>query len=356
MGALSFEPTFKDVVKAYRFLSTRVRHTPTEYSYALSERVQAPVYIKWENRQICGAFKIRGAFYKMSVLSEEERARGVVTCSSGNHGQGVALAAQEMKVKATIFVPLACPDTKRQAIRRLGGDWVELIVADGDFDFAEQEALRFAKETGGTHISSFEDACVIAGQGTAGLEMFMDEPDIEYLIVPAGGGGLLNGIAISAKAINPDVEIFGVQSVASNPWVVSWEGGVVKAVEYSDTLADGLAGAIPQSLLTLAKSASPASTRSRRTIFGAPSLSCTRNTARLSRAPGQWAWPPCWPAKRSRTAERRASSSLEATSTTSASRRFSPSIKKTSIEAAERKGPGVRRVPFSLSLRIFILS
>ncbi|MDR1649085.1 MAG: threonine/serine dehydratase [Synergistaceae bacterium] len=253
MDALPFEPAFKDVVKAYRFLNRKVRHTPTEYSYALSEIAGAPVYVKWENRQLCGAFKIRGALYRMNVLSEEERARGVVTCSSGNHGQGVALAAREMKVKAVIFVPNVCPEIKKRAIRRLGGDWVDLIVADGDFDFADRESARFAKETGGTYISSFEDPYLIAGQGTAGLETFMDEPDIEYLIVPAGGGGLLNGIAISAKAVNPDVEIFGVQSVASNPWVVSWEGGVVKSVEYLDTLADGLAGAIPQSLLTLAK-------------------------------------------------------------------------------------------------------
>jgi threonine dehydratase len=253
MDTLDFEPSFKDIVMACRFLNARVRHTPTEYSHSLSEFAGAPVYVKWENQQLCGSFKIRGALYRMDVLNEEERSRGVVTCSSGNHGQGVALAAREMKVKAVIFVPLACPEIKKQAIRRLGGEWAELVVADGDFDFADREAVRFAKETGGTYISSFEDPYLMAGQGTAGVEMFMDEPDIDYLLVPAGGGGLLNGVAISAKAINPDVEIFGVQSAASNPWVVSWKDGTVKTVEYFDTLADGLAGAIPQSLLTLAK-------------------------------------------------------------------------------------------------------
>jgi threonine dehydratase len=189
----------------------------------------------------------------MNALSEDERARGVVTCSSGNHGQGVALAAQEMKVNAVIFVPLACPEVKKRAIQRLGGDWVDLVVAEGDFDFADQEAMKHAEKKGATYISSFEDARLIAGQGTAGLEMFMDEPDVDYLLIPAGGGGLLNGIALAAKAVNPDVEILGVQSAASNPWVVSWESGRVKSVEYADTLADGLAGAIPQSLLTLAK-------------------------------------------------------------------------------------------------------
>ncbi|MDR2529067.1 MAG: threonine/serine dehydratase [Synergistaceae bacterium] len=253
MDALAFDPSFKDVVKAYRLLKSRVRHTPTEYSHALSEAVGAPVYVKWENRQFCGSFKIRGAFYRMDVLNEEERVRGVVTCSSGNHGQGVALAAREMKLKAVVFVPQVCPEVKKQAIRRLGGDGVRLVVAGGDFDFADQEAVKYSKETGATYISSFEDPYLIAGQGTAGLEMFMDEPELDYLVVPAGGGGLINGIAIAAKAVNPEVEIFGVQSVASNPWVASWAGGKVKSVEYLETLADGLAGAIPQSLLTLAK-------------------------------------------------------------------------------------------------------
>ncbi|MCE5202283.1 MAG: threonine/serine dehydratase [Synergistaceae bacterium] len=253
MDNLPINPSFTDVVRAYRFLNKRVRHTPTEYSYPLSEMAGAPVYIKWENQQICGSFKLRGALYKMSSLNDEERARGVVTCSSGNHGQGVALAANELGIKTLIFVPKACPETKKLAIRRRGGEFIELIVCDGDYDFAEATAHKHAEERGMTYISSFEDPTVIAGQGTAGFEMFTDEPDIDLLLVPAGGGGLMNGMAIAAKAINPKVEIWGVQSVASNPWVVSWADGIVKEVEYFETLADGLAGYIPQSLLTLAK-------------------------------------------------------------------------------------------------------
>ena len=115
------------------------------------------------------------------------------------------------------------------------------------------EKIVHAEKNGMTYVSSFEDAMVISGQGTAGFEMFSDEPDIELLIIPAGGGGLMNGIAIAAKALNPDVEIWGVQSVASNPWVVSWADGIVREVTYLETLADGLAGYIPQSLLSLAK-------------------------------------------------------------------------------------------------------
>lgn len=250
---LPYEPIFQDVVKAYKFLRPKVRHTPTEYSYALSELIGVPVYIKWESQQLCGAFKIRGALYKMNSLTEEERARGVVTCSSGNHGQGVALAAAELKVKTSVFVPASCPETKKQMIKRRGGEWVELVLSDGDYDKAEKDAHEFAVKNGKTYVSSFEDAMVIAGQGTAGLEMFMDVPEIGLLLIPAGGGGLMNGIAIAAKAVNPAVEIWGAQSEASNPWVISWESGIVQETEYLDSIADGLSGSIPQSLMGLAK-------------------------------------------------------------------------------------------------------
>ncbi|MDD4160724.1 MAG: pyridoxal-phosphate dependent enzyme, partial [Synergistaceae bacterium] len=160
---------------------------------------------------------------------------------------------KELEINTLIFVPNACPETKKTAIKRRGGEFVELIVTDGDYDFAEHSAYEHADKNRMTYVSSFEDPTVISGQGTAGFEMFTDEPDIELLLIPAGGGGLMNGIAIAAKALNPDVEIWGVQSVASNPWVVSWPDGIVKEVTYLDTLADGLAGYIPQSLLSLAK-------------------------------------------------------------------------------------------------------
>ena len=231
LSNLPIDPGITDVVKAYRFLKNRVRHTPTEYSFPLSEICSAPVYIKWENQQLCGSFKLRGALYKMNSLSHEERAKGVVTCSSGNHGQGVALAAMELGIRTQIFVPKACPETKKTAIKRRGGVYVELVVTEGDYDFAEHSAHEQADRTGMTYVSSFEDATVISGQGTAGFEMFTDEPDIGLLIIPAGGGGLMNGIAIAAKALNPDVEIWGVQSVASDPWVGSWTDGIGEGVE-----------------------------------------------------------------------------------------------------------------------------
>ena len=250
---LPINPTVTDVLKAYKFLKDKVRHTPTEYSPKLSKIAGAPVYIKWENQQIRGSFKLRGALYKMNSLNDEEREKGVVTCSSGNHGQGVAIAANDLKIKTIVFVPNTCPEMKKEAIESLCGKWGRLEVCCGGYDFAEAYARKYAEEHQMTYVSSFEDPFVLAGQGTAGVEIFLDEPDIDFLVIPAGGGGLLNGIAIAAKALNPEVEIWGVQSDTSNPWVVSWNDGIVKQVEYGETLADGLSGGIPQSLLSLAK-------------------------------------------------------------------------------------------------------
>lgn len=250
---LPINPTITDILKAYKFLRDKVRHTPTEYSPKLSKIAGAPIYIKWENQQIRGSFKLRGALYKMNSLNDEERERGVVTCSSGNHGQGVSIAANNLKIKTIVFVPNTCPVIKKEAIEDLCEKWCRLEVCDGGYDFAESYAHRYADEHGMTYVSSFEDPFVLAGQGTSGIELFLDEPDIDFLVIPAGGGGLLNGIAIAAKALNPRVEIWGVQSDTSNPWVVSWQDGIVKQVEYGETLADGLSGGIPQSLLSLAK-------------------------------------------------------------------------------------------------------
>jgi threonine dehydratase len=250
---VTINPSISDVLRAYRFLRHKVRHTPVERSFPLSERTGADVFIKWENAQFCGSFKIRGALNKMFSLTSEERARGVVTPSSGNHGQGVAFAASQLGIRAVVCVPGACPQTKRQAIRRLGGEWVELRVVGELYDDAEHEARRLAEEEGKTFVSSYEDAVVISGAATLGLELMMDEPDLDVLLVPAGGGGLMNGVSLAAKTLRPQVRIWGVQSVASQPWVASWEGGRVLEVSYGDSLADGLTGSIPQSLLDLAK-------------------------------------------------------------------------------------------------------
>jgi len=250
---VKIDPRITDVLLASRFLQGRVRRTPTERSEPLSRLTGGEVFLKWENQQLCGSFKIRGALNRMYSLTAEERARGVVTASSGNHAQGVALAARALSTRAVICVPGVCPETKREAIRRLGGDKVELKVTGHFYDDAEEAAHRLQEEEGMTYISSYADPFIISGAGTLGLEMIMDEPELDMVIVPAGGGGLINGVAIAVKALSPETQVWGVQSVASNPFVVSWPGGKVLEVEYQDSLADGLTGLIPQSLLDLAK-------------------------------------------------------------------------------------------------------
>lgn len=247
------DPSITDVLLAYRFLKSRVRHTPTEKSEPLSRKLGTDVFIKWENHQIAGSFKLRGALNKMFSLSCDEMKLGVVTPSSGNHAQGVAMAAKMLGVKAVICVPGVCPSTKQEAIRMRGGEFVDLRVVGHFYDDAEAEAKRLAREEGLTFVSSYEDHFVLSGAGTVGLELMMDEPELDVLVVPAGGGGLINGIAIAAKALRPNVEIYGIQSVASQPWVKSWPVGKVVDVEYEDSLADGLMGSIPQSLLDLSK-------------------------------------------------------------------------------------------------------
>lgn len=247
------DPTITDVLLAYNFLKGKVRHTPTERSGPLSDLLGVEVFLKMEHQQIAGSFKLRGALNKMFSLTPEESSRGVVTPSSGNHAQGVAMAAKMLGVKAVVCVPGVCPETKRRAIKKRGGEFVELKVLGHFYDDADQEAHRLALEEGYTFVSSYEDHFVVSGAGSLGLEMMMDEPGLDLLVTPAGGGGLINGVAIAAQALRPGIEIYGVQSVTSQPWVKSWPMGKVVDVEYEDSLADGLTGSIPQSLVDLAK-------------------------------------------------------------------------------------------------------
>lgn len=250
---MAIDPSMTDVLLAYRFLKDKVRHTPVERSEPLSVKSGNDVFIKWENQQITGSFKLRGALNKMFSLSPEEKKCGVVTPSSGNHAQGVAMASRMLGVKSVICVPGVCPETKREAIKKRGEKFVDLRITGHFYDDAESEARRLARDEGLTFVSSYEDHFIVSGAGTLGLELMMDKPDLDVIVVPAGGGGLINGVAIAAKALSPGIEIYGIQSVASQPWVKSWPGGRVVQVEYGESLADGLMGSIPQSLLDLAK-------------------------------------------------------------------------------------------------------
>ena len=236
------EPTITDILRAARFLRGRIRTTPLEYSFPLSGESGAEVFVKWENQQKCGSFKIRGALNKMFSLSEEERSRGVITASSGNHAQGVALAAKMLKVRAVICVPGMCPETKRQAIRNLGEPFAELRICGHFYDEAEQESFRLQKEEGLTYVSAFEDPHIVAGQGTLGLEMLLEEPELEAILCPLSGGGLLSGVLTAARALKPGIEVWGAHAQANPAWPEAFKAGKVVPVEEEETIAEGLCG------------------------------------------------------------------------------------------------------------------
>jgi threonine dehydratase len=222
-------PTLADIEAAQQRLEGIARVTPVSSSETLSRLCGRPVWLKAENLQRTGSFKIRGAVNRVSTLEPEERAAGVVTASAGNHGQAVAWAAREAGVEATIFMPEDAPMAKIEATRSYGA---EIVLAGAGYDGA-QAAARERADAGATLIHAFEDDVVIAGQGTIGLELADQLPDLAVLVVPIGGGGLASGIAIALKARRPDVRIVGVQAANCAPLAGSTEVGF--------TIADGIA-------------------------------------------------------------------------------------------------------------------
>ncbi|MDO9508749.1 MAG: threonine/serine dehydratase [Thermovirgaceae bacterium] len=237
------EPTITDILQARKFLEGKIRQTPVEISPGLSDISGADVFLKWENLQICGSFKVRGALNRMYALSDTERRRGVITSSSGNHAQGVAMAASLLGIRAVIYVPGSCPQTKRDAIISRGKGMVELRVVGRFYDEAEVEAKTVSEKDGLVYISAYEDYHVVCGQGTLGVEFIMEVPDLEVLVVPISGGGLIYGIATAAKALCPGIEVIGVHADTNPTWKVAWERGEVVPVDEEDTYADALSGA-----------------------------------------------------------------------------------------------------------------
>lgn len=196
------------------------------------------LYLKTENLQRTGSFKIRGAYYKISTLSESERARGVVACSAGNHAQGVALAAGHFGMKATIFLPSTAPISKIEATKQYGA---EVRLADGVYDDAYTAAVSFSEETGAFFLHPFDDEDVIAGQGTIGLEILEQLPDVEAVIVPVGGGGLIGGVACAVKSLKPSVKVYGVQACNADSMRRSLNRKVLTYLDTVSTFADGIA-------------------------------------------------------------------------------------------------------------------
>jgi len=241
-------PTITDVLIARRLLRGKVRHTPLEFSHPLSELMGARVYLKLENQQIAGSFKIRGAINKMYSLTDEERARGVVTASSGNHAQGVAAAAAMLGTRAVIYVPEVCPETKKNSVLARGGAFVDLRVRGAKFDDAERAALEAADAEGLSYVSAYEDTHIAAGQGTVAVEMLEDEPELDVIFCPLSGGGLLTGIAAASRALRPGIELWGAFAAVNPGWTRAWEEGKVVPVTEEDSLADALGGGVSAEL------------------------------------------------------------------------------------------------------------
>jgi threonine dehydratase len=235
-------PTIERIRDAARVLAPLAARTPMEHSRYIASVVGSPVHLKCENLQRTGSYKIRGASYRLSRLSAEERARGVVAASAGNHAQGVAFAARQLGIAATIFMPMGVALPKLEATRDYGAN-VELVGNVVDESLAA--AKRYAEETGAVFIPPFDHPDVIAGQGTVGLEILEDVPDVQTVVVPIGGGGLVSGIASAIKQLAPHVRIIGVQAENAAAYPPSLAAGEVRTVRTTPTIADGIAVGTP---------------------------------------------------------------------------------------------------------------
>ena len=209
----------------------------TDLIHAPKINPESEIYLKTENLQITGSFKVRGAYYKISQLSDAEKEKGVIACSAGNHAQGVALAATKNGIKSLICLPDGAPISKVEATKGYGAD---VCLVEGVYDDAYNEAIRLRDEKGYTFIHPFDDENVIAGQGTIGLELLDQLPDIDAIIVPIGGGGLISGVAFAAKALKPEIKIYGVQASGAPSMVASMESGKIECLDSVATIADGI--------------------------------------------------------------------------------------------------------------------
>ena len=223
------------VFDAQRVLKNIVRETAVVRAYGIAPECE--LYLKPENLQITGSFKVRGAGYKIAMLTEEEKARGVIACSAGNHAQGVALAASKNGIKSLICLPDTAPISKVEATKGFGA---EVCLVEGCYDDAYKKALELKDEMGYTFVHPFDDENVIAGQGTIALEILSQLDNIDAIIVPVGGG-LISGIAYTAKQIRPSVKVYGVQAAGAPSMFNSISGGAIECLDSVQTIADGIA-------------------------------------------------------------------------------------------------------------------
>ena len=232
--------TLDRVYKAAGVLKEIIRKT--DMIYAPNIRDDAEIYLKTENLQVTGSFKVRGAYFKISRLSDEEKKRGVIACSAGNHAQGVALAATRSGIKSIICLPDGAPISKVEATKRFGA---EVCMVKGVYDDAYNKAIELRDEKGYCFIHPFDDPDVIAGQGTVGLEIMEQLPDADAVIVPIGGGGLISGVAYTIKQINPDCKVYGVQAQGAPSMERSVNDGKIETLPRVQTIADGIAVKTP---------------------------------------------------------------------------------------------------------------
>lgn len=234
--------TLKEFKEARGVLSGVIRNTSLVYSPAFSKATGNQIYIKPENMQVTGAYKIRGAYYKISTLSDEEKARGLVTASAGNHAQGVAYAAQAAGVSATIVMPTTTPLVKVNNTKDYGA---KVVLHGETFDDAAELAAKLSEEEGLTYVHPFNDPAIATGQGTISYEIFQDLPDVDVILVPIGGGGLATGVSTLAKLLNPNVTVIGVEPSGASSMKASLDAGHVVTLDRVETIADGVAVKTP---------------------------------------------------------------------------------------------------------------
>lgn len=215
---------------------------PTELIRSTRMCSNCNLYIKAENLQVTGSFKVRGAYYKISQLSDEEKKKGVIACSAGNHAQGVALAASHNGIKAKICIPDGAPISKVEATKNYGA---EVVLVEGVYDDAFEKAVSLVEETGATFIHPFDDEMVIAGQGSIGLEIIEQLPKIDAVVVPIGGGGLISGVAFALKSLDPGIKVYGVQAEGAASMYNSLKGKKISSLTEVHTIADGIAVKTP---------------------------------------------------------------------------------------------------------------
>jgi len=239
--------SLNDIREAQKALAPFIKCTPLVHSVYLSRLCYGKVFLKLENQQLTNSFKVRGAFYKLLHLTRKEERMGIITASAGNHGQAVAYAAMKLDLPVKVVVPVTTPHVKVEGIRKWGAD---LVLFGDSYDEAEARAKELARMDKCAYISPYDDELIITGHGTVGLEIVEALPNIDIVVVPVGGGGLISGVSIAAKGLKPNVEILGVQSEASAVMYESLKAGRIVEVPKAKTIAEGLSGGIEKDSLT----------------------------------------------------------------------------------------------------------